>query len=141
MMPLKSTQEQESRLDMFIQIFSVSTNKHVHCLPPEILQLQRPQTQISHRTESKPKLKSNITTIRNSTSVYRNRSNEPHLAHARHHARDTKAERGDSCDTWWELLGGLVVFWSVAAEAAFEDEVVGQGDTFVCSKCISIIVK
>lgn len=59
------------------------------------------------------------------------RTNPPRLAHTGHHTGDTEAEGKSSSETDGELGWLIIDFQVIAREAAFEDEVVGQGDTGV----------
>ena len=63
--------------------------------------------------------------------MQRNRADVPDLAHAGNHAGDAEAEGDDGSDAKGQLGGLVVVRGVVTAEAALEDEVVGEGDALV----------
>lgn len=98
------------------------------------MQLERPQSTVHHKREGKAQLETDITPERSLTGMQSNRTNIPRLAHAGDHTGDTEAECNSRSDTDRQLIGLVVDLWTVAAEAALEDEVVGDGDTGVDSQ-------
>lgn len=64
---------------------------------------------------------------------------EPHLRHAHDGAEDAEAKGDDGGDAGREEMRGGVDGDVVAADAAFEEEVFGEGDAFVDGKPVALV--
>lgn len=99
----------------------------------EHLNLKRPRNAISSECKCKAQLEAHVSTKRRLSSVQSNRAHEPDLRHTSHHTSNATTEGEDGCDAWREAAGLVVVIRVVALEAALEDKVLGQGNTFIDS--------
>ena len=96
-----------------------------------------PRNGIRRKRECKAQLETNVSTKRRLARMQRNRTNKPHLAHARNHTRDTAAEREDGSDTWWEFGGLVVQRRLILIHRALVEEVIGEGDALVNGEPVS----
>jgi len=97
----------------------------------EVAQLDVPQDEVRGGGEREAQLEADVTAVRSLTGLQGDGTDPPLLAHARHHSCDTTAEGADGCDARRQALGMVVELWVVAAHAALEHEVIGQGDSLV----------
>lgn len=67
-----------------------------------------------------------------------NGPNKPHLRHPHDGAKDAEAEGDDGGDAGREEVRGGVVGGVVAGDAAFEEEVLGEGDAFVDGEPVAL---
>lgn len=118
---------------------SLHTQKGSRPLSPlEILNLDRPQADITDGTEPKRQRKPDIASIVRQTDLSPDGANPPDLRHTQNSSKDTEAEGGDGGDAGREF-GGLVVDLQVVAEvAALEEEVFAEGDAFVDGDPVSL---
>ena len=100
--------------------------------------LQRPEPDITHTGKRKRQRKPNVPAIPRQPDLLPDRPDEPHLRHAHDGAEDAEAERQDGGDAGREERGGHVDGGVVAGEAAFEDEVLGEGDGFVDGEPVAL---
>lgn len=113
----------------------LSYTKHFD-LPTEITDLKRTQRTVNNKREGKAQLETNITTIRQSTSVFGNGTDPPGLTHTSDHADNTEAEGNSGSDAVGKLFTLVIVRRDVTAEATLKDEVIGDADTGVDSQPI-----
>lgn len=100
-----------------------------------------PRNRITRKRKRKAELKPDITTKRRLTRMQRNRAYKPHLAHSRHHTRNTAAECEDGGEPWWKLARLVVELGNVGGHAAFVDEMVGKGDSFVDGEPVTYVIE
>ena len=107
-------------------------------LPPKPALLQRPKNPKTHRRKRKRQLEPNVAPVLRVPDRLAHRADEPNLRHAHDGAEDAEAKGQDGGDAGREEAGvvpdGDVVF------AAFEDEVLGQGDAFVDGEPVALCV-
>lgn len=80
--------------------------------------LKTPSNRVASKGKGKAKLETHVTAKWWGACVQSDGTHVPHLAHARHHARDTAAEGKDGCHTWRKLRRLVAVTWNVSVHAA-----------------------
>ena len=99
---------------------------------------QRPQNGITRRTKRKSQRKPNIASVPGRTDQFPNGSDEPCLGHPHDGAEDAETKGADGGDAGWEQARVAVDGDVIATDAALEEEMFGEGDTFVDGKPVAL---
>ena len=114
------------------------SNYHIQpALPSKVLQLNRPQNKVRRGRKGKSQLKSNITTVGQSTRMLSDGTHPPNLGHTSYHACYAEAESRHGRNAWRQLVGVVVVLGGVSVHATPKYEVIHKRDALVDSEPIA----